>query len=62
MSKRVETHVYQPDPSLRRDYGGSFPCVCGLPRRNQHHEVKPTADDVKANEQRKLGERAEATS
>jgi hypothetical protein len=56
MSKQVETHVYQPDSSLRRDWSGSYPCTCGLPKRNQHHEVKPTDDEVKAVEDRKLGE------
>lgn len=56
MSKQVETHVYQPDPSLRRDASGSFPCRCGLPRKNQHHAEDPNADEVKALEQRMLGE------
>jgi hypothetical protein len=56
MSKQVETHVYQPDSSLRRDWNGSYPCTCGLPKRNQHHEVKPTDEEVKALEDRKLGE------
>lgn len=57
MSKQVETHVYQPDPSLRRDWSGSVPCQCGLPKRNQHHQVKPTDEDVKAVEERRIGER-----
>lgn len=56
MPKQVETHVYQPDPSLRRDWSGSIPCQCGLPRRNQHHDVKPTDDETKALEQRRIGE------
>jgi hypothetical protein len=58
MSKRVETHVYQPNPSLRKDQSGNFPCQCGLPRRNQHHEVKPTGEDAKALQDRILGESA----
>lgn len=52
----TKTHVYQPDPSLRRDWSGSIPCQCGLPRKNQHHDVKPTDDDAKALEQRRIGE------
>jgi len=57
MSKQVETHVYQPDSSLRKDWSGSYPCgTCGLPRKNQHHDVQPTDDEVKAVEDRILGE------
>ena len=56
MSKQVETHVYQPDSSLRKDWHGSYPCTCGLPKRNAHHDVKPTDDETKALEQRRIGE------
>lgn len=59
MSKQVETHHYQPDTSLRRDYSGSFPCRCGLPKRNQHHAEQPTDHEAKAAEARRLGERPE---
>ncbi len=56
MSKQVETHVYQPDSSLRKDWAGSFPCTCGLPRKNQHHEVKATSDEARELQDRMLGE------
>ena len=56
MSKQVETHDYVPDVSLRRDWSGSFPCRCGLPRKNQHHKDDPNAEEAKALEQRRIGE------
>ena len=57
MTAEVKTHVYQPDPSLRKDWSGSIPCQCGLPRKNQHHDVQPTDPEVEAVERRRLGER-----
>lgn len=56
MPKQVETHVYQPDSSLRKDWHGSYPCTCGLPKRNAHHDVKPTGDEARELEDRILGE------
>lgn len=57
MATEVKTHVYQPDPSLRKDWGGSYPCTCGLPKRNQRHEVKPTDPDVQEFEERRYIDR-----
>ena len=49
------THVYQPDGIT--DLLGAEACVCGLPKSNRLHKVKPTDADVKEAESRRLGEK-----
>lgn len=52
-----QSHVFYPDPELRRDWRGQSYCVtCGLPKRNPVHEVESTPEEAVEVDNRRLGE------
>lgn len=61
--RAVSTHYYRPDdmppPDDRCREPGLNGGVCGLPRRNQHHQVPDLPDGLIAAERRRIGERDE---
>jgi len=55
--KAVRTHHYRHDPATGRcTEPGLHGSVCGLPKENRHHRVKPVDPDTARAEQRRIGE------
>ena len=52
-----KTRIHQFLPDGIPDLLGAEACLCGLPKSNRLHKVKPTDDAVKDAEARRIGER-----
>jgi hypothetical protein len=52
----VSTHIFNEDPANGPDHDGEYRCRCGLPEANKAHRLPGVSKDVRALENRLLGE------
>lgn len=53
--KRPAHHPYVPDPDAPGDHTGARPCTCGLPKRNNVHQL-PDAHTEQAAHRARIGD------
>lgn len=57
MTRKVRVHAYVADPAMPADHRGDRPCLCGVAKGNERHDLPQQPAEVTEAEARRLGER-----